>query len=272
MDELIENLKEIGLNGYEAKVYVALLKKYPATGYEVAKRADIPQARAYDTLKTLENNHIVTGSDSKPVAYTPINPKELTKRYRRKISSTLEFLEKKLPSVKDDHFEPVLNLSGSHSIYSKIVEIIRNAKREIFMEIWSYDFKFYEEELRDAYNRGVDIKIVGYDGLVCTFGTVFEHQNGREIAHSVGSRLIFIAVDNSEGVFGRIEPTKHNEPALLWTKNVDLVFLIKEFVVHDMYMIDIAEKFPEQLKYFYGAGLKRLKDKILSGSEFYKVY
>ncbi len=38
MADLIEKLKEIGLNTYEAKVYVALLKKYPATGYEVSKQ------------------------------------------------------------------------------------------------------------------------------------------------------------------------------------------------------------------------------------------
>ena len=81
-----------------------------------------------------------------------------------------------------------------------------------------------------------------------------------------------MAVDNSEGIFGKIEPVKHKEPVLLWTKNLDVVFLIKEFIVHDMCLIDISEKFPEQLKYFYGAGLKKLKDKILSGSEFYKVY
>ena len=42
MNDVIESLKELGLNSYEAKVYVALLKKYPATGYEVAKLADIP--------------------------------------------------------------------------------------------------------------------------------------------------------------------------------------------------------------------------------------
>ncbi len=39
-----------------------------------------------------------------------------------------------------------------------------------------------------------------------------------------------------------------------------------------MYLIDINERFPEQLKYFYGSGLKKLKDKILTGSEFYKQY
>ncbi len=272
MDDIIESLKELGLNSYEAKVYLALLKKYPATGYEVAKLADIPQARAYDTLKALENDHMVTSSNTKPVAYIPINPKELTKRFRRKYSSTLDFLDKKLPHVKEDYFEPVLSLFGEFSINSKISECIKSAKREIFIEIWSHDFKYFEEDLRDAYNRGVDIKIVGYDNFNSPFGTVFSHSNGREIEHSIGSRMLFMAVDNSEGIFGKIEPVNHSDPVLLWTKNLDVVFLIKEFIVHDMCLIDISEKFPEQLKYFYGAGLKKLKDKILSGSEFYKVY
>ena len=272
MDEIIENLKAIGLNGYEAKVYLALLKKYPATGYEVAKLADIPQSRAYDTLKSLEISHVVMASNTKPVSYTPIKPKELTKRYKRKITSTLDFLEKKLPNVKDNYTEPILNVAGTHLIRYKISEIIRNAKHEIFVEIWSQDFKYFEADLLDAYNRGLEVKIVGYDNFSCNFGTVFCHENGREIEHSIGGKMIFIAVDNAEGVFGKIEPYKQDEPSIIWTKNEDVVFLIKEFIVHDMYLVDISEKFPEQLKYFYGNGLKRLKDKILAGCEFYKHY
>ena len=79
MADLIEKLKEIGLNTYEAKVYVALLKKYHATGYEVSKLADIPQSRTYDTLKALEKQNIVISTNTKPVTYTPIKPKQLIK-------------------------------------------------------------------------------------------------------------------------------------------------------------------------------------------------
>ena len=92
MDKLIENLKEVGLNTYEAKVYLALLKKFPATGYEVSKLADIPQSRTYDTLKILTNKQIVTATTDKPVMYSPIKPKELTKRYKRKISAGSGYL------------------------------------------------------------------------------------------------------------------------------------------------------------------------------------
>ena len=52
MEDIVEKLKEFGFNSYEAKVYIALLKKYPATGYEVSQIADIPQSRAYDALKS----------------------------------------------------------------------------------------------------------------------------------------------------------------------------------------------------------------------------
>ncbi len=272
MDEIIENLKEIGLNSYEAKVYLALLKKYPATGYEAAKLADIPQARAYDTLKSLENAHIVTSSSTKPVTYTPIRPKELTKRYKRKINSTLEFLEKKLPNVKDDYTEPVLNVAGMHSIRSKILEIIKNSSKEIFLEVWSQDFKFFESVLLEAYNRGLEIKIVGYDNISCPFGTVFTHINSKEIGYSSGGKMIFLAADGTEGLFGTIEPlNKQREPSVLWTKNSDIVFLIKQSIVQDMYLIDISAQFPEQLKYFYGKGLKKLKDKVLGPQGFYKI-
>ena len=99
MDELIDSLKELGFNSYEAKVYLALLKKYPSTGYEVSKISNVPQARAYDTLKALEQQKVVVANNSKPITYTPIKPSELTKRYKRKITSTLEFLDKNLPNV-----------------------------------------------------------------------------------------------------------------------------------------------------------------------------
>ncbi len=266
MKDIIESLKELGLNSYEAKVYVALLKKYPATGYEVAKLADIPQSRAYDTLKALETARIVSSSGDKPQTFLPVKPKELTRRFRRKLEANLDFLEKKLPDVKKDYNEPIHSISGLSEIREKIIEIIKSAKSDIYIEIWSHDFKYVEQHLFDAYNRGLDIKIVGYDNVQCPFSTIFKHKNGREIELSLGGRMIFLLADSTEGIFGKVE-TK-----AIWTKNPEVVFLLKEFIVHDMYLLDIEDNFPEQLKYFYGAGLKKLKDKILNKNSKYNIH
>ncbi len=274
MADIIEKLKDIGLNTYEAKVYVALLKKYPATGYEVSKLANIPQSRTYDTLKVLEEKRIVISTNTKPVTYTPIKPKMLTQRVQKKMNSTISFLEKHLPNVKDDYNEPILTITGKQNIQDKIIEVIQNAKREIYMEVWSQDYKNFEKDLLNAYNRNVEIRIVGYDNFNSRFGMVFEHAFARDIELSLGGRMIIIAADDNEGIIGKISSLKNDvsDTNIIWTKNQSIVFIIKEFIVHDMYLIDVEENLVEQMKYIYGKGLKRLKDKVLGSNATYIIH
>lgn len=274
MADLVEKLKEIGFNTYEAKVYIALLKKYPATGYEVAKLANVPQSRTYDTLKVLEEKNVVAATNTKPISYTPIKPKLLISGYQKKINSTINYLEKHLPEVKDNYNEPIVTISGKQNIQNKILEVIQNAKKEIYMEVWSQDFKVFEQELLNAYNRNVEIRIVGYDNFSSRFGLIFEHAFARDIEMSLGGRMIIIAADDSEGVVGKISSLKNDisDTNIIWTQNKSIVFIIKEFIVHDMYLIDVEENLVEQMKYIYGKGFKRLKDKVLGSNTLYNIH
>jgi sugar-specific transcriptional regulator TrmB len=274
MADLVEKLKEIGFNSYEAKVYIALLKKYPATGYEVSKLANIPQSRTYDTLKILEEKNIVVPTNTKPISYTPIKPKQVISTYQKKMNATINYLEKHLPEVKDNYNEPVVTITSKNSIHNKIIEVIQNAKKEIYLEIWSQDFRYFEQELLNAYNRNVEIRIVGYDNFSSRFGLVFEHAFAKDIELSLGGRMIALAADNSEGVMGKIFSNKSDNQDLnmIWTKNKSIVFLIKEFIVHDMYLIDVEENLVEQMKYIYGKGFKRLKDKVLGVNPEYIIH
>lgn len=272
MEKLIDNLKELGLNTYESKVYIALLKKYPATGYELSKIANIPQSRTYDTLKALVEKKIVITTNSKPAEYSPIKPKELTKRFKRKMSSTIEYLENNLPDVKDNYYEPILSVSGTANIQNKILEIIRSAEKEIYLEIWSKDFHVFEEELLKAYDRNVEIRIVGYDNLKSNFGLVYEHPFSKSIENSLEGRMIILSVDSKEGVIGKVFSPKADSTSILWSKNPDVIFLIKELIVHDMYLLDIQGNLLEEMKYTYGKGFKRLHDKILGTNNMYNIH
>lgn len=266
MDDLISKLKDLGFNSYEAKVYLALLKKYPITGYEVSQIADIPQSRAYDALKSLVSEKFATATNEKPQKYTPLAPKELTQRFKRKINSTLEFLDKKLPNVKEDYNEPIHSINGYENNINKLKEIIKNAKTSIYIEIWNEEFKLLENTLKEAYDRGVDIKIVGLNSIKTHFGMIYHHQGAKEIENALGSRLIYILADNTEGLFGKIESD------IIWTKNKHITLLLKEFIIHDMYLLDVEENFPEQLKYFYGNSFKRLKEKILTNDTPFNIH
>lgn len=265
MEEIIEKLKAIGLSGNEAKVYLALVKHYPATGYEVSKSANIQQARAYDALKSLEAKQIVTANQSKPTEYIPIRPSELTKRYKRKINSTLDFLEKKLPTIKEACIEPIVRVSGSADASEKITELLQCAKKKIYMLISSTDYRYFEQVILDTYNRGIEIKISGYDNLQQAFGQLFIQTPMSVLDSKSSTRPIMITVDDKEGIFGSLKSNlKTGNVEFIWSQNPDIVYLIKSYITHSMYITDIEDKFPEQLKYFYGAGMKKLREKVLN--------
>ena len=272
MEKIIENLKELGLNTYESKVYIALLKKHPSTGYEISKVANMPQSRTYDTLKSLEQKKIIITTNKKPAEYSPIKPKELTKRYKRKMQSSIDYLEKHLPDIKDNYNEPVLTINGISNIQQKVLEIIRTAEKEIYLEIWSKDFSFLEEELLKAYDRNVEIRIVGYDNLKTNFGLVYEHPFSKNIENSLDGRMIILCVDSKEAIIGKIHSPKVDSTNILWTLNEDVVFLVKELIVHDMYLLDIQSNLLEEMKYVYGKGFKRLHDKVLGTNNPYNIH
>jgi len=274
MADLVEKLKELGFNSYEAKVYIALLKKHPATGYEVTKLANIPQSRTYDTLKILEQKNIVTINSSNPLTYTPVKPKVLLSGYQKKIASTVNYLEKHLPDVKEKYNEPIITITEEREIENKIKEVINNSKKEIYVECWAQDFKIFEQDFLNAYNRNVEIRIVGYDNFNSTFGLVFRHAYARDIELSLGGRMFILVSDNCESIIYQFPSTseKQDNKNLIWSKNTAIAFIIKEFIVHDMFLTDIEENLVEQMKYIYGRGFKRLKDKVLGSSPDYLIH
>ena len=51
---MVEELQRLGMSGYEAKAYVALVAAGgPLNGYEVAKRSGVPRSTVYETLAKL---------------------------------------------------------------------------------------------------------------------------------------------------------------------------------------------------------------------------
>jgi len=85
--------------------------------------------------------------------------------------------------------------------------------------------------------------------------------------------MIIVAADDKEGIIGKVSSFKNeNDTNIIWTQNESIVFIIKEFIVHDMYLIDIEENLVEQMKYIYGKGLKRLKDKVLGVNSAYMIH
>jgi hypothetical protein len=122
----------------------------------------------------------------------------------------------------------------------------------------------------NAYNRNVEIRIVGYDRLQSPFGLVYEHPYAKKLENYFNGRVVVISVDDREGMFGKIHSNTDESISSIWTQNTDIVFLIKELIVHDMFLLDIQHSVPEELIYKYGNGFKRLYDKVLGVNNIFR--
>ncbi len=264
-DNLIEKLKELGFNTYEAKVYLALLKHHPATGYEISKESGVPQARAYDTLKALETSNVVAAVGSKPVTYTPISPEELLDRWEKSFKGSMEYLREALPSLSTETVEPVLNLRGVESIFKHAIEMIHNAQRSVFMELWGDDAARFYPVLLEAQARGVELRIVGYNECALEGIHVFQHQSGRDIESSMGGRWLILSTDENVGMVGCISSEERSPQAVL-TRNAGIVIIIKELVVHDIYLLDVEDKLHDEMQRVYGKGMTKLRRQILGAT------
>lgn len=262
-DNLIDKLKELGLNSYEAKVYLALLKQNPATGYEISKESGVPQARAYDTLKALEANNIVVAMGGKPVTYSPISPSELLDRWEKSFKGSLEYLRETLPNLSNETAEPIINLLGNEALFKHALDMIDGAKQSLFVQIWREDAEHLAPAFRSAVERGVNVRIVGYDGCTIDGLEVFQHEYSEAIYETYGFRWFILSVDDQEGLVGTISVNGDRQPKAIITKNPGIVLLIREFVMHDIFIMDIiARSSRELIGELYGGDLDKVRQKI----------
>jgi len=74
MDQYLDALSVLGLNGYESATYLALLSRGGLTPAELATRAKLPRQRIYDVLESLAAKGLCTSRDTSPKTFFAVDP------------------------------------------------------------------------------------------------------------------------------------------------------------------------------------------------------
>src|SRR3990172_5642822 len=82
---VLDALKQIGLNLYERKLWVALLSRGSATAGELSSLSKVPHSRTYDVLESLAEKGFVMVQTAKPLKYMAIPPTEALERAKKKL-------------------------------------------------------------------------------------------------------------------------------------------------------------------------------------------
>jgi sugar-specific transcriptional regulator TrmB len=171
----LQRLQRLGLTSYEARAYLALLRRDSSTAAETARLAGLPRQRVYDVLSSLVEKGLASTKPGKAVKYSATPPgqalESLLARHRQELSE----MERETASMVQSLTSAYL-AGREHTDPLEYIEVLRDRR--------AINERFAELE------AGIKDEI-----LVFTkppYATpVFEHDEGLEVVSSHVARSVY---------------------------------------------------------------------------------
>lgn len=97
---MVERLVRLGLTQYEARAYVALVRRAGSTPAEVAKVAGVPRPRIYDVIASLETKGLASERPGRTARFVATPPDEATSILMGSHRERLQLLEADADAVR----------------------------------------------------------------------------------------------------------------------------------------------------------------------------
>lgn len=173
--EYLKNLIELGLNTYEAKVYLSMLGKNSITASDASKMSGVPRQRIYDILNTLQLKGLCLEKPGKVLKYKATEPKEAlismlvekNKKFQRELEKQRELalkISKKLENGNkievNEPMEFIEIYRNPNQILRKYDELLLESENEILNIA---KLPYLQEKAEPTYEKvknGIDVKFL----------------------------------------------------------------------------------------------------------------
>jgi PAS domain S-box-containing protein len=248
-DPLLSEMAKFGLSSFEAKAYLALLRRGPSSANEISKKIGMNRTQAYVLMKGLVEKGVVLQQLGRPSLYEPVEPRAMIQIIVKNQRSLLGDMEKageslslnlsQVPASHDEDFQgyskeqPFKMISGNLCA-EKIMGIIESAREGLLFfsssEIFQMNYELgMNKVIEKAASRSVEIKInIELDSLekemIATVKKLKEFGSNVQVKHSPAS-YSYIISDTHTALLGITCSGKKN---CLIARNKDFVKNLKE--------------------------------------------
>jgi sugar-specific transcriptional regulator TrmB len=231
--DLLADLNAIGFTEYEAKVYLALLKEHPATGYQLSKQAGIPRSMVYEALGRLDvRGAVLKTEEAKATLYRPMPPDALLDRLENDHQHRIRVLRQGLNTLYTLRDEIHLwTFSGEEAALSYAGNMIAMAEHEVMLVLTDPHLCALHDTIIEADRRGVAIGalLTGEGNL--DIGQVAYHPPRESELHKLSDSLI-VVTDEQEVLIASSQPANFTATV---TTNINMVQVGRQFVWMELF-------------------------------------
>jgi HTH-type transcriptional regulator, sugar sensing transcriptional regulator len=243
MDQ-ISSLIEIGFTEYEARVYLALLADYPATGYQLSKQSGIPRSMVYEALGRLHaRGAVLRTEEGRATLYRPVPPDSILDRHEKEqhrlVQELRESLRRRYKAVEEDY---LWSLTGRSAVMPYAVELIQSAHEELMLVLTDMDLEDLFASIRDSNLAGASLNILltGSSGLATDdlprpeLARVARHPPLESQLQQLSNLLVIVA-DGKACLIGTSDPSPDLAMTGTFTNNRHLAYIVRQFVWMELF-------------------------------------
>ncbi len=244
--DLIDHLVEIGFSEYEAKAYIALLRKNPVSGYELSKLSGVPRSMIYEVLGKLSaRGAALTLLKDGATKYAPVDAKEFLDQLERERTALLAALRKELAAIATPFdLEYVWTIEGQENILIKVQEMIRQAREHIYLSTLSTHLPALQSSLARAVQRGARVVVYTTEPWELPGAQVVINSLSKEAVSRVEGLGLILVIDEHQVLIS--ESITDIEARASWTSSPMLVFIAEHHLRTDPYLPQVLDCLQEQ--------------------------
>lgn len=260
-ERLPARMSAFGFSQYEARAYLALLRKSPVNGHELSRLSGVPPSKIYETLGRLRNKGAILVYESQTTLYAPVPHDELLSRLRRKVEGDLGELERGFESLTPEYAPGLTwSVTGTETVVELMAHAIGRAQGSIFAALWDAELETLAPPLREAYGRGVELEIAVYGeydlGVPNAYDLTLCGMSAQE--RLGGRRLTVLVIDRKEAVVAELTGGGSGEG--IRTENRVMSLLATEYVKDEIMGMTLIDELGEE-RYW---ALRRKRPELIS--------
>ncbi len=249
MTKIVTLLQRLGFGEYEAKAYVALLKRNPLNGYELAKASGLPRANVYAVLQKLEERGAAVRLDTPGgTRYAPLSPKELTQRLGSRFQEALHEARDSLEKIATPaEHEYVWNGRGYTVLQQHAAACVGATRKRLLVAVWPEEALALANHVTRAEERGVEITTLCLAACAKECGGCRGRIYRYRVAPEKRARWLVLVSDDAEVLAGEIG--QGEEALTVRTRQRVLVELAAWYIRHSIALAALLTDFGGRLKH-----------------------
>jgi len=180
VEEIVETLREFGMNDYEARTYSTLVFLGPSKAGEISRESNVPQSKIYEVLDLLVDRQLVEVLEGRPKEYKAVNPESALENLVRGEEKKFKILKAKASNVKnvlkkvngdgkgtgDETLEGIWTTKGRKymEFFDKVSDVLDRSEKYVYAITRDFSKNSrLSQALIGCMKRGVKVKVIAIE-------------------------------------------------------------------------------------------------------------